>query len=436
MECGSAISNMLNAATDTVCVRPRRLFLRWFLIGVFAGLVASCTASFERPRNLSDMNLVGYQAERQFAGPVDERDDLVRARDQNFGRCQDMDLALASPASDIGLGEAIDVPELLSPGDLIRLDLMRGDGFEGDYVVSPSGYVRLPFLGDLPAAGGSITELENAVARLLVSGGYFRPQFSQASVSVLQWAPIQVSVSGAVFQSGDVVLNERKAEDDAAARLEAKGDFTMQRRLSSALFAAAGVRPDADIQNIVLIRNGRRRVFDMIGALDGGPLDDPLLVAGDRIHVPSRGCFQMALARPSRITPPGIRVFMSNLTQPAASNANSAIGQEATRLPYGTRFLQGLVSANCVGGIQATNARRWGVLISRNPVTWESEVIARSIEDLVRRADRDDFNPVLLPNDAIACYDSHVTNVRDVIKMISEIAAPAVNAAIIGGVTQ
>ena len=46
---------------------------------------------------------------------------------------------------------------------------------------------------------------------------------------------------------------------------------------------------------------------------------------------------------------------------------------------------------------------------------------------------RDDFNPVLLPNDAIACYDSHVTNVRDVIAMVSEVAAPAVNAAIIGG---
>ena len=141
----------------------------------------------------------------------------------------------------------------------------------------------------------------------------------------------------------------------------------------------------------------------------------------------------MALARPSRITPPGIRVFMSNLTQPAASNAASAIGQDATRLPYGTRFLQGLVSANCVGGIQATNAGRWGVLISRNPITGESEVVARSIEKLVRSANRDDYNPVLLPNDAIACYDSHMTNVRDVIAMVSEVAAPALNAAIIGG---
>jgi len=162
----------------------------------------------------------------------------------------------------------------------------------------------------------------------------------------------------------------------------------------------------------------------MSGVLDGGPVEDPLLAAGDRVHVPSRGCFQISLARPSRITPPGIRVFMSNLTQPSASNANSAIGQHASQLPYGTRLLQGLVSANCVGGIQATNAQRWAVLISRNPISGESEVIARSIEGLVRRSDRDHFNPVLLPNDAIACYDSNVTNYRDLARTFTDILTP------------
>ena len=399
------------------------------LIFAVLTVLAGCASSFERPDNSVDMNREGYQAERQFA----EKSVVGDAQLMNQSRCEDLDLALAGQPLDAGLGAAFDEPQLLSPGDLLRIGLPRGDEFNGDFVISPSGYVRMPFLGDLPAAGMSTSQLETVVSRLLVEGDFYKPSFARASVAVLEWAPIQVSVSGAVFQSGDVLLNQREATDVASERLAAIGDVAFQRSLSSALFAAAGVRPDADVRNIVLVRNGKRRVFDMSGALNGGAMDDPLLVAGDRIHVPSRGCFQMALARPSRITPPGIRVFMSNLTQPAASNAASAIGQDATRLPYGTRFLQGLVSANCVGGIQATNARRWGVLISRNPITGESEVIARSIENLVRQDNRDDFNPVLLPNDAIACYDSHVTNVRDVIAMVSEVAAPAVNAAIIGG---
>ena len=62
--------------------------------------------------------------------------------------------------------------------------------------------------------------------------------------------------------------------------------------------------------------------------------------------------------------------------------------------------------------------------------------MARSIEEMVRRADRDDFNPVLLPNDALACYDSHITNTRDIMAIVSETVSPALNAAIFGGVVR
>lgn len=399
-------------------------------------ILNACASSFDRPRNSAKMETSGYAAERQSMSDMRERANGGDATGLNLARCKDVDLAFAIQPIDTGLGEAFEEPAQLSPGDLLRIEITRGEGFDGDFVIGPNGYVKLPHIGDIPAAGTTLKGLENNVSRLLVAGGFFKPNFVQTSISVLHWAPINVSVSGSVFQSGDVLLNEKKADSDPEVRLNANGDFTSQRRLSSALFASAGVRPDADIRNIVVTRNGRRRVFDMTGALTGGSLEDPLLVAGDRVHVPSRGCFQIALARPSRITPPGVRVFMSNLTRPAASNANSAIGKHSTELPYGTRFLQGLVSANCVGGIQATNARRWGVLISRNPITGESEVVARSIEDLVRRADRDDFNPVLLPNDAIACYDSHVTNVRDVIATFTEAVSPVFNAAVLGGIAK
>jgi hypothetical protein len=138
--------------------------------------------------------------------------------------------------------------------------------------------------------------------------------------------------------------------------------------------------------------------------------------------VPSRHCFQQALARPTPITPPGVKMFMSNLTTPASSNASSAIGSETTSLAYGTRMLQALVAANCVGGTQITNADRWAVLITTNPATGQSEVIERQIEALVRRPDRDAYNPVLLPGDALACYDSNVQNVRDVLKSIGDAA--------------
>ena len=397
-------------------------------------LLSACATAFEAPRNLSDLSSQSYQAERQPMSTRAEDTDRPNAAHQNAARCEDSDLAGASLALSGPLVPSFEGQTALSPGDLIHVDIVRGDGFSGDYVISAQGYVRLPHLGDLPAAGFPTEALETVISRRLVEGAFFRSNFVQVGVSVLQWAPIQVQVAGAVFSSGDVVLNERQAADDRDERVQAGGDFTTNRSLSAALRSAAGVRPDADIRNIVLIRKGRRQMFDLSGALDGSPIEDPLLVAGDRIYVPSRNCFQMKLARPSRITPPGIRVFMSNLTRPAASNANSAIGRDATNLPYGTQLLQGLVSANCVGGIQATNAGRWAVLISRNPITGQSEVITRAIEDMVRRADRDDFNPVLLPGDAIACYDSHMTNARDVVATLAETVSPLIGAAVLGGI--
>jgi hypothetical protein len=88
-------------------------------------------------------------------------------------------------------------------------------------------------------------------------------------------------------------------------------------------------------------------------------------------------------------------------------------------------MLQALVSGNCVGGTQVTNADRWAILITTNPMTGQSEVVERQIEALVRRPDRDAYNPVLMPNDALACYDSNVQNVRDILKSIGDAALGA-----------
>ena len=143
--------------------------------------------------------------------------------------------------------------------------------------------------------------------------------------------------------------------------------------------------------------------------------------------VPSSGYFQSDLVRRSQITPPGIRIFISNLSIPASNNTLSAVNSSSTSMPYGTRFLQGLLSSNCVGGTQLTNASRRVVLISRNPLTGRTEVIERSVQQLVSDPERDDINPFLMPNDGIACYDSGVTNFRDVMRTFSDFLAPVID---------
>ena len=115
---------------------------------------------------------------------------------------------------------------------------------------------------------------------------------------------------------------------------------------------------------------------------------------------------------------------MSNLIDSAGDNSGAAVGRYSTSLPYGTRLLQAAVSANCVGGKAWTNAPRRIVLASKNPLTDEVQVLERSIEELMTLPNKAKINPYLMPNDAVACYDSDMTNYRDIAKTIAEIIVP------------
>lgn len=328
-----------------------------------------------------------------------------------------------TPASPNPGPAAEDAPPI-SAGDVVRLHVVMGEEISGDYEVDGDGRLRAPFLKPIPAAGVDLETLQERLTQRLVEDGLFRPGFAKVDAAIVERAPAAVSVTGAVRLPGMAIVGERRADARLGSLTEAGGDAPPSGRVSDALQAAGGVRPDADIQNIVLERQGERRLLNMAGAITGARMENPYLVGGDQIYVASLGCEQEALVRPSAITPPGIRVFMSNLTQPASSNAQSAIGRDTVSLPYGVRMLQGLIAANCVGGTQLTSANRHAVLITRDWATGESLVVQRPVEALVRNADRDDYNPFLYEGDAIACYDSRFTNVRDVVRSFGDVLSP------------
>jgi polysaccharide export outer membrane protein len=313
---------------------------------------------------------------------------------------------------------------LLSPGDLVEVLIEDGEGFNGRYIIDNAGYVKLPLVGVVQAGGATTNKLENKIELALVRAEIFQPANASVTIQVLNWSSIKVSVAGAVFQPGTVLINKKPTGIQNSEHLEAYGDYSTTRLLSEALRAASGIRPDAKLDQIMLIRKGWQVQLDMTGMLTGDLVKDYPLVAGDRVIVPSTGCFQAHLVRPSQITPKGFRVFMSNLIDSAGDNASAAVGRYSTNLPYGTRLLQAAVSANCVGGKDWTNAPRRVVLASKNPITGETQVIERSIEELMTMPNKGNINPYLMPNDSVACYDSDITNYRDIAKTIAEIILP------------
>lgn len=311
----------------------------------------------------------------------------------------------------------------LSPGDRVKIDIPEGPEFSGIYEIGLEGDIQIPYLPSLQVVGLEPAEIQEKVWHALVKGGIFQPSFLKVSLKVVDWGEVAVLVSGATFAPGTVLINTRSLGDKSNAPVQISGDFPPPRFLTAAIRTAGGVTPDADVKTIRLIRNGQERIIDLSGIFSGEPITDVPLIAGDRIIVPSTGRVQNELVRSTPITTVGVKIFISNLTVPSSSNASSAIGREATSFPYGARFSQAVVSANCAGGTQKTNAGRHALLVRTDRLSGKTFYLERPIEQILRDSD-DINNPFLMPDDALACYDSAVVNARDVAATVGGLLSP------------
>lgn len=390
------------------------------IAGAFGAFLVGCSPVVD-PDNL-ELPEIGeaYQAQYRDPGPIKRGTPafLLSAR-MNADQCQ----PYRGGAAGKGRGAGLSAPtgELLSRGDLLDVRVADDDTFTGAYEVSRDGTIRMPYLAPIAAQGRSVAAVEADLISVLRRDGFY-VEAPRVSVRVKDFASAAVGVTGAVFEPRPVEIGSVQGDRLDRTRQEALGASTEGRDIANALRAAGGVRPDADLSAVELRRAGRVYRLDLRGVIEGRDHGDVMLLTGDEIFVPSRMCFQDALLKPGPISPPGISLFLSNLTQPGTGNASSAIGRDVREVPYGTRFMQAVIDANCAGGARATSGRRAAALFSRNPVTGVSLVIERDVEGMLRRSDRDDYDPYVLPGDSVICYDSAVTNLTEIGKAIGILA--------------
>ena len=115
---------------------------------------------------------------------------------------------------------------LLSPGDLLEINIENGEGFNGRYIVDNAGKVKLPIIGNIIAAGDTTNMLETAIELALFRQEVFQPTSAIVTIQVLNWAQIEVSVTGAVFQPGRVLINKQNPKTTQVERIDAFGDFS------------------------------------------------------------------------------------------------------------------------------------------------------------------------------------------------------------------
>lgn len=331
-------------------------------------------------------------------------------------------LVAAIVASLLLVGSALALP--LSESDRVSVTIFDGADFSGKYQVNINGAIEMPYVGQVAVAGREPAEAAEVIADALVAKRFFQRDTLRVSVQVLELAPVEVTVEGAVYYPGRHRINLPPSRDRAPERAEElPGARMSERYLSDALRAAGGIRPTANIREIQLMRGDSVRRFDLTGLMDGGRVEDAPLMAGDRIVVSDTGQLDARLARPSRITPPGIKVYVSNTT--AGTNTAMAGSLGAISLPYGSRLIQAVVAANCTGGTPLTTAGRRAVLTRTDRISGETKKLDVELEQLVSApSPNGDNNPILLEGDSISCFESNVAIVRDVFRAITDILLP------------
>jgi polysaccharide export outer membrane protein len=103
----------------------------------------------------------------------------------------------------------------LGAGDKVRVIVFGEDALTGEFFVSSAGTVSFPLIGDVPAAGITIPQLQKAIETRLADGYLKQPR---VSAEVLNYRPFYIL--GEVMKPGEYPFTSGLTVLNAVARAE------------------------------------------------------------------------------------------------------------------------------------------------------------------------------------------------------------------------
>ena len=125
------------------------------------------------------------------------------------------------------------VASLLQPGEKLKITVYGEEALTGDYDINPSGYVSMPLIGAVRAAGRSQSEFARDVAGRYRGGGFL--QDPHVTVVVAQFKPFYVL--GEVTTPGEYPFRSSLNVHSAVAMA---GGFTYRASRSDVLIRHVG----------------------------------------------------------------------------------------------------------------------------------------------------------------------------------------------------
>jgi protein involved in polysaccharide export with SLBB domain len=147
----------------------------------------------------------------------------------------------------------------LRPGDVLKIAVFRDKELTGEYPIDARGFVQIPGLGVIKAAGLDPVEVTDRLRLALVERGFARPEISVQPL-------IRVSVLGEVRSPNVYPVDPGTS-------------------LLQLLTVAGGPTDRARLQDTRVIRDGRAFKIDMEGGLRGSAAGRVVLYSNDVVVV-------------------------------------------------------------------------------------------------------------------------------------------------------
>jgi polysaccharide export outer membrane protein len=189
------------------------------------------------------------------------RDTTKRADTTAAGRAAAAD-TLPPPRSPAGGGNGPIPTGTLRSGDVLQLKVYRDSELSGSYLIEANGYVQIPGLGTIHAAGLRPDQVTQAMVDAMRSKGFREPELAirpQIRISVL----------------GQVRIPQLYSIDPGLSLLQL-------------ITLAGGPTPLADLKHTRVIRDGRAYEVDMDAALHGSASGRVALYSNDVVFLPPK----------------------------------------------------------------------------------------------------------------------------------------------------
>lgn len=228
-----------------------RFGIHRFALVVFGAAWAAFGASAARAQDTSAV---------QRLPPDTLRDTTKRADTTAVGRAAAD--TLPPPRSPSGGANGPIPTGTLRSGDVLQLKVYRDSELSGNYLIEANGYVQIPGLGTIHAAGLRPDQVTQAMVDAMRSKGFREPELAirpQIRISVL----------------GQVRIPQLYSIDPGLSLLQL-------------ITLAGGPTPQADLRHTRVIRDGKAYEVDMEAALHGSASGRVALYSNDVVFVPPK----------------------------------------------------------------------------------------------------------------------------------------------------